>query len=272
MQNSKKILAELVSLDAWFDAYMQGQDIPLQVAASFSEGRFGAEPDSPVRFKASLKKAVIQIHLGSEFKVVKSSRYTKGPKTATKYLEKTQAKSSQSMTDQLEVNTAIAADMTGVKGSAQTSAKIADNAQQEGSSEFSREQEVRHHIEVYHRLRNGAEEWECTPLQAQHLRGPAFEDDASPLKFQIQPNSNFRDGLIKVKITCASEDIDITELEEKPNFRQRIAFGRGEKAKKKIAIALIQEMIAQEGLEVTNMKEAFSEVTLADVIALPEND
>ena len=33
MLNSKRILAELVSLDAWFEAYKSGSGIPLQVAA-----------------------------------------------------------------------------------------------------------------------------------------------------------------------------------------------------------------------------------------------
>ena len=56
MLNSKRILAELVSLDAWFEAYKSGSDIPLQVAASFSDGRFGGDEGAAVKFKANLKK------------------------------------------------------------------------------------------------------------------------------------------------------------------------------------------------------------------------
>ena len=87
MLNSKRILAELVSLDAWFEAYKSGSDIPLQVAASFSDGRFGGDEGAAVKFKANLKKAVLQIRLSEEFHIVRSSRLISGPAKNTKFTE-----------------------------------------------------------------------------------------------------------------------------------------------------------------------------------------
>ena len=98
-----------------------------------------------------------------------------------------------------------------------------------------------------------------------------FEDGSAPLSFRIKDNANFRDGSIKVTITCRAEDIEITEIEFKEKYKEHLPLGFGEAKKKKLARILIQEKLAEAGLEVGNLKESYAHVILADVIAAPEN-
>ena len=62
-----------------------------------------------------------------------------------------------------------------------------------------------------------------------------FEDGSAPLSFRIKDNANFRDGSIKVTITCRAEDIEITEIEFKEKYKEHLPLGFGEAKKKKIS-------------------------------------
>lgn len=164
MLNSKRILAELVSLDAWFEAYKSGSDIPLQVAASFSDGRFGGDEGAAVKFKANLKKAVLQIRLSEEFHIVRSSRLISGPAKNTKFTETSQGKTSQELRNHLETTNAATIGITNTQVSQSVSDQSSEYRLREASSTFSKQQDVHHDIQVYHRNRDGIEEWVCDPV------------------------------------------------------------------------------------------------------------
>lgn len=61
-ENRRRVLAEIVSLEAWHDAFsVKRERSDLHVDVAFLTGRIGGEPEAPVRFKLALKRAEVVV-------------------------------------------------------------------------------------------------------------------------------------------------------------------------------------------------------------------
>jgi hypothetical protein len=61
-ENRRRALAEVVSVDAWHEQFGHGvPKVDLHVDVVFENGRVGAEKESPVRFRLSVRQAEVVI-------------------------------------------------------------------------------------------------------------------------------------------------------------------------------------------------------------------
>ncbi len=95
---------------------------------------------------------------------MRSSRLISGPAKNTKFTETSQGKTSQELRNHLETTNSATIGITNTQVSQSVSDQSNEHRLREASSTFSKQQDVHHDIQVYHRNRDGIEEWVCDPV------------------------------------------------------------------------------------------------------------
>jgi hypothetical protein len=112
--------------------------------------------------------------------------------------------------------------------------------------------------------------WSFSPLQGATLRGQAFNTTEPLLKLRHSAEIPKIAPVVKVRVTCLREHIEIIDLEVKEEERGFLNRGMGAEKKLKLAEELIKDALVSNGLHFEGELDKNSLVVVADVIATEE--
>lgn len=264
MNNRRRVLAELVSIDAWHEPFHISQgSYGVHVELSFHEARLGSDdPESPVTFRACLRRALLIVSIESPLRIDRASIARSIPiKQAehTKILRaKNQVRSEVGMKTSIEPRKLAAA--VGFSASIE--------------SDVSREDEIRFvqtlpETIVTARPQDGMRyRWDMEPSLSDHLSGQPWDPIEAPRMKVILPKTIGIDPAIKVEIRCAREDLVISdiELKDKSMWSQLESRVRGDLSDA-TAVQHLKNLLIGADLEPGDIDNRFHEIILADLFA-----
>lgn len=263
--NNRKVLSEVVSLEAWQQATEHASHLSLHADVVFREGRIGGEDNSKLRFKLRVKRAelILIIPETEPVSVVRSSvsRDTiavAGTKVAT------QKKSALS---------ALKAKM-GI-GTPNGGYPLSGNAGFSVDGSKSLEEVIEHKqafsaIDVEQSLtQEGHYKWELTTIVGPALSGRPWDCNLHPRLTLIDERKDRSKGIppvVNIRIRCLREDLIISDIAIKDESKWRkVIKGNGFKNRYIAAEAYIRQMLAREGFDQADISDPFCAIDLAYV-------
>lgn len=264
----RQAFADVVTLEAWHAAFGQGSPaVDLHVDVVFGTGRLGEESESPIRFKLDIRRAeiVVVVPQMEPVSVDPASVSRDAPQLAGKVTNSTEKRSSRSLGAKIFGALSFRSPSVGaslnldVNGSVRTSEKI----EVSGTAEI---------IAVTQsQSREGHYRWIVVPQMKEVLDGRPWDGSKKPRLKLVDRRGASSASLspsVRVEIRCRREDLAISDLTLKDEshwaavvrragFRNRIA----------AAESYIRDRLASDGLEVGDLDEIFSRLTLSSVSA-----
>ncbi len=268
-RNIVRSLAEVVSVDGWFDVIEEDdRRFTLHVDAVFSAGRFGGEDESPVRFRLRLRRAEIVVII-SENSVLRVDKSSVDRTAAGGITRKVSVETSTEAAMEADAGATVKTGFfAGVKG------RIAARRTRKERSE---QEETVRVIQTQSALTgDGHYCWRLSPFGRDWLNGPVWNPREEPRFTVIDRRSGHQKSRDKdrafspqasIEIRCKREDIEIRDIAVKDKKANADLHGRRNQAVR-IAAAEghIREMLLREGLAVGDLNEAFAEFVLADLL------
>ncbi|WP_162928353.1 hypothetical protein, partial [Sphingopyxis terrae] len=207
--NHKRILSDVLALEAWHDPFLiSDQAAGVYVELAFSEARIGGEsPEIPFTFKLALRRALLTVTVSEPLQIDRNSVARSVPEAQVEFSRLKLAK------DQ------VASDAK-VKGRISPSSM---HLALEGSTSYDQEVTRQDQLKLVQTLPetlvspipvgNSAYSWSMEPTFRETLSGQPWNPVDSP-RFKIKPPKNFSkfDASIKIEVTCALEDIKISDI------------------------------------------------------------
>jgi len=263
MINSAKIIEELVSVDAWHDAIVEGGSNPLHLSVTFSDARIMGSQDSPIEFAVELRRATVEVILSSKLKAHVDTVMEVHPVNVVTGTTKTQhANSSHSKSNTLAASAKFSETPT-----VAASAKHSQTDEIGAAQTLQVSQNSSWPIRATKRKIGQNYAWDCRPLNGETLSGPAFDNTQSVLQFYADGSKRLEDEQVSLKISCNVEDVYIDEDQFEPRWWVIEKFGNPQKKNMKAAIQALRHVIADAGLEVGNLDSKYAEIVIADIIA-----
>lgn len=238
MQIDRSRFGDLFTIEAW---HFQNDDgaFDLIVNASFSKADIGGEPGTKVRFKLSLKKAVVDIQMPNErsFRVVPTS------------------------VDRENVVFYKVEELVETEGELSAGAKLAgklkDILSLSARIHKSRKDKIEKtgqvpEIRSKHGLDNKVHKWTLEPFTKKYLSGRVWEQDKKRLSFKdLRTNEEHENDEktnnhppVFVRLRCHKEDLDPTSITLTDELEEQVARGRaGHEKRLRAAEALIRECL-----------------------------
>jgi hypothetical protein len=268
MNNRARVLAEVLSVDAWHQPFaVGGSSSAVHVELSFQEGRIGgADPDFPFTFRLNLKRALLTVKLEPPLEIERSSVARSVP-------------SSEVELKRLRV--AKEAALASLDGRA-TLSPLAIAIALKASAYNKREVGAEDHLRVVQNLPEtlvsprpgGSREytWELEPTFRESLRGQPWNPvDAPRLRVKTSGGMPPLPPTIKVEVSCALCDLQISEIEPKDKSigqsLRNIVYNDNNQA---AAVQHIKLVLRDADLEPAVLDNRFSDVLLASILAIPE--
>lgn len=272
MSNNRRVLAEVLSIDAWHEPMkFDGKNFSVHVELSFRQGRVGGDdPTFPFTFNVALKRALLTLTLEKPLAIDR--------KTVARSIPANQAELTRISTARNEVknnaelggkvnSAAMALNFSG--GMSESEARI-----QENQMKFV--QDVPRIIAFPYPGGSNEYAWELKPGQTETLEGQPWDPVSEP-RFSARITVNGRpliEPIIKAVVSCKLEDIDISELRLKDTSVvgaiKEMAFNRVNTA---AAIQHLKFTLREMELETGEFGDFFSMLNIADVIvAEQQND
>jgi hypothetical protein len=266
--NRKRAFADVVSIDAWHNAFdNQNSRADLHADVVFGVARVGGEPESPVRFRLSIKRAeiVVVIPESEPVSVDRTSVSRDAPELQGRLTE-VQEQATQA---NVRGNTSGSFGPAGLAGSvsleAGAQASIAANRKLEISSEVSLM------LVTQSRTVDGHYRWSVESQFGKILEGRPWDGSKHPRLELIDKRKDRSTGIpptVRVEVRCRREDIVIDDLKIKDQNLWHAAKDRfGFKNRMAAAESYIRDRLTEEGLEVKNIEDIFSQLTLGSVTA-----
>lgn len=256
--NPRGPFTDVVGLRVWRTAYDDNQRSQLFIDVGFKEGRLGAEPGSPVRFRLSVKRAEVRIRpdAAKAIRFVDSS-VVRGPIVAGKRT----VTSTRSIKGQANADVAL----NPISPSFSAGASIAAEADFKRAVEFA--ETVSNMAVQTWPAADGGYSFLLTPDGNKTVLEDRPWDGASPrllLKDPSHPRKRGEPPEPIVQICCAIEDLQIVDVEFK---ERRQGFFKDMEREKQIAVVqYLREQLANYGLDVGSSDDKFAVLTLADAI------
>ena len=255
--NHARLFSDILSVDGWHSKFCDESGVAsVHVDVGFHTGQLGAEPESNVRFKLSLRRAVVTFVVPPTEPIqVLQASVDRGPQmegTKTVRLENATGNSSTanaavrlSATPNVELNGSAAAHRT---AAVSTSTEITGRA-----SAF----EVHQSKDALGNYR-----WEVIGTNGENLFGHPWDPVGQP-RLSIKRRKNDKvDSTGRVTVSCRKQDLVIqgVELKESQGIVQRYKANRMAAAE-----ALIRKKLCDISLTPLNFEEKLSNLVLADV-------
>ena len=265
VSNRQMSLKEVVSIEAWYQCFSdETRETDFFLHIKFQDGIFGADPNDPVRFKIRLKRAVVVVIPEDPIKVPKASvRRDRVIVDAKKTIERRSATNLSA-----EANGEVSASSLGLNASAQ--AKFGAKAEKDVAT-HSVETITHSGMTIEHSVDDAQNNvWTFAPAEGTSLYGQAFNETGPLMKLTHKAQLAKLPAVVKVRVSCLREDIEILNLEAKDDPKGFLRKGMGEEKKLRLAEEIIKDTLATNGLEFGAISEKFSRIHVADVIATEE--
>jgi hypothetical protein len=271
LNNQKRALAELVSIDAWQDAFDQKHPkVDLHADVVFGTARVGGETESKIRFRLSVRQAeVVVVIPESEPASVdkKSVARDSFPVLQGRLTETFEKKAKFSA----KLKASALASITRLAGSA--SAEASAQAERTGSRRLKVSSAVQLMLVLQSKTDKGDYRWSVsvTPDLRKILQGRPWDAATEPRLKIIDQRKDRSKGLpptVRVEVQCLREDLVIQDLHVKDesiwgNVKSRLGF----KNRLAAAESYIRDWLLDEGLEVKNIHDSFGRLTLGSSTA-----
>lgn len=263
LHNRKRILSEVVSLEAWQQPTEINSQLSLHADVVFKEGRIGGEESSKLRFKLQVKRAelIIVVPENEPVSVVRSSV----SRDTIKVVGVKNSKSKSSRSSVLKSSVKAGLSNLKVNGFAGIDFSVAADANNEETIEH---QQSLSSITVEQSLtHDGQYKWELSHAIGSALRGRPWDCVSNPRLTLIDKRKDPSKGIppiVNIKIRCLREDLLISEIAVKDEAKwKKIVSGAGFKNKHLAAEAYIRNMLAKEGLDSGDISDPFCSINLA---------
>jgi hypothetical protein len=262
--NRRRILSDVISLEAWHEPFSPGRVSAIYVDAVFLEARLGKEPESPVRFTLKLRRAEIALVISPNepLQVLHASvARDQSVKSARLKSQKTTASRSGSSA---AANVAI-----GSSTGAQVEASGFAGLSKEEQSVVEIDTPVRLILTTQSRTADGHYRWEVKAVHSGPLEGKPWD----PLQ---EPRLSVRDtrtdekhveGSCYVEIRCRREDLIIEGIKLKGSSRLNFLPQRKRHHNRMAAAeAYILAALTSRSLGSDDIHEPFGEICLANIL------
>lgn len=263
--NRIKVLAQILSVDAWHDPFTIDQSTSgVYVEVSFREGRIGGDDSSfPFTFRMALKRALLTVHVESPLVIDRSTVARSIPKVQAELLQVRAAKG----------KTEAHASAGGRISSSTLSVDFGGAART--GSEKSNEEELRISQTVPEIIVNPIPKdgrsycWELEHSIKDKLEGQPWHPVEEPRLRVRSPDSILRiEPSVKVIISCALEDLIIEDIQLKKrdlvNDAKELVFPGNNLA---AAVQHLKKVLLDADLDVAQLDDRFSQIILANVLA-----
>lgn len=266
MNNQRRVLAELLSIDAWHDPIRINKNTSkVHVELSFRQGRLGGESDDfPFTFNVALKRAVLTVTLEPPLELDRNSVARRIP---TNQAEMTRITSAR---EAAKSNSEFGGRVSPTSIAATAKAGIGKETEISRAEELKFVQPTPKIIAIPRP--GGAHEyyWELLPGFDEVLDGQPWDPVKEPRFSTKVLNEDSRiERVIKATVSCKLEDIVISDLLLKNptpiNIIKEMAFNRVNEA---AAIQQLKLTLKDMNLEAGAVDNRFSELMIADVLSV----
>lgn len=267
MNNQRRVLAELLSIDAWHDPIrVDSTTSNVHVELSFQQGRIGGDDDKfPFTFNVSLKRAILTVKVEAPLEIDR--------KTVARHIPANQAELTKitSARETAKSSAEFGGRVSSKSMTAALGAKVGDETEVSKAAELRFVQATPKIVATPRPM--GAHEyaWELTPGYEEILEGQPWDPVSEP-RFRLRP-SNPQEALervIKVYVSCKLDDIVIDGLELKDNsptgIIKEMVFPKMNEA---VAVQQLKLTLRDMNLEIGRMDDRFSNLILADILSVP---
>lgn len=260
----RRVFVDTLSVEAWYDAFAgDSKRADLRVDVTFRKGvPVGAEPESPVRFRLSLKRAEIVVII---------------PDNGTLGVDQNSVARDAPVGSGRSTNTAVSAKegiATGeIGGSIRSGVDVVAKVRGETKQSISRSTELNQTVRlmmVLHSAVPNGHAWEIKPTVGEALEGKPWDVKTEPRLQLIDKRKDCSTPLpesIIVEARCRREDLDIQDIELKNDKNSFIS-----RKKNNIAAAegYIRSQFEKSGLDVDigSMDEKFLRLVLTRIEAI----
>ncbi|QPF86063.1 hypothetical protein IC762_07110 [Bradyrhizobium genosp. L] len=268
LDNRKRAFADVVTIDAWHEAFSDSNSkVDLHADIVFGRARVGGEPESPVRFRLSIKRAeVVVIIPESEPVAVDRASVSRDSPNLQARLTETKEQSAQAS---IKGGATGSISATGFTGSATVETGAQANVVATRKIEVS--STVSLLLVTQSQTVDGHYRWTVESQLAKVLEGRAWDANKEPRLKLIDQRKDRSKGIppsVRVEVRCRREDLVIEDLGIKDQSLWESAKSKfGFKNKLIAAEAYIRDRLMEEGLEVKNIDDIFAHLTLGSVTA-----
>lgn len=266
--NRRRVLAEVLSIDAWHDPFrIDGRTSAVHVEVSFQQGRMGGDDAKvPFTFRIGLRRALLTVKLEEPLAIKRSSVARDIPEKpaelSTFLTAKKVAKSNISTKGELNPSKFSLA----VSGGASFDREATKEEQMKVIQEVPR-------ILATSRPRSTTEyAWDLQPAYEELLEGQPWHPTDAP-RLEVRHPGRFLkiDPTIKVTLSCALEDISITELQPKSaGLVETIKHAVTNDISYAAAVQYLKTVLLSADLRVDKLDGRFSDLSIADVLSKAE--
>lgn len=261
--NLKRLLADVVSVDAWHTPFDGETGIAsLHVDVVFGEARIGGEREAPVRFRLALKRAevVVVVPSSEPLEVQRGSVVRDQPEETIHRTRRSEGVRSGEIGINLQPKYPVAAASGGglVRLSAgRTTQEILESDEQLKLLSITQRKSD-----------DGHYSWDCVPSLGTKLQGRPWDAQTKPrLKVKdIRANSKHLAGGMRVQVRCRREDLSIEDIEIKDESLLARIKAASLLANKKAAVeAYLKHLLSEQRLHFDNIDDPYGHLHVADV-------
>ncbi|WBT39182.1 hypothetical protein [Hyphomicrobium sp. DMF-1] len=267
--NRLKAFADLVSVDAWHDAFKgKRKGVDLHADIVFGTARVGQDTDVAITFRLSVTRADVVIVLpdGEPIGVDPSSVRRDDPHPTVKRTQTFETKSEGAITAKVKAE-------LGVEPAASFAANAHVSSGVTNTEKLVATTTAPPVLVTLSTTADGSYRWTCTPLTGRKLQGRGWDAATEPCLKLLdgrKTESHLIAPTVRIEVGCLREDLIIEDLELKdPTIWETVRHRTGFKNRMAAAEAYIRNELMAHGLKVGALDQRFSPITLADVTAEP---
>jgi hypothetical protein len=267
--NLKRIIDGLLSLEAWHRPFEFNVVAPLHVALAFREARYSGSKECPVEFRVALKRATLIIVCDEAIRVPKATKVRAYPERKTKFGSEDAL--GKSISDSSTYSKELGANLTnaGIDLKAGHTSQVSGQFQTSTEARLSVEAELTQLIQMTYFDRDNEHHWDCTPIFGNRLEKNAHDGKSCLMELVPTKDNNLDDLGVQVMVRCQVDDIEISDIVVKDGHKNIKAL-KDLEVRIKVAKAVIKEKLAEAMLPTADTYHAFSTITLADMMVVPE--
>lgn len=266
--NRRRAFADVVTIDAWHDDFSEEiSKADLYADVVFGTARVGGDPEAPIRFRLSVKRAevVVVIPELEPVSVDQKSVSRDAPELEGRLTEVVE----QAIHATAKGAVAAGASSTGLTASA--SAEVAAQGEVSASKKLELSAPIQLILVTQSKTDDGQYRWMLEPGTSSILKGRPWDAVKRPRLKLVDRRKDRTKGIpptVRVEVRCRREDLVIEDLEIKDEklwitVKNNIGFNNRMAA----AESYIRDRLAEEGLEVKNIHDVFGHLTLGSTTA-----
>ncbi|WP_203308822.1 hypothetical protein [Sphingomonas beigongshangi] len=266
--NRARVLSQALSIDAWHDPFrVDGSTSGVHVEISFSEGRLGGDDaEFPFTFKLALKRALLTIKVERPLSLERRSVARSKP---TADAERTMI---------LAYREAAKANLAAKGRITPATIHLAISGEAKAEEEVTSEERVKvvqtiPAIVVSPKpVDRQSYSWDMVPGHSETLQGQPWDPVDEPrLRVSVDGTIPKIDPVISIVVSCALEDIEISDLVPKRStLNDKVRNVIYNDISEKAAIQYLKRILVNADLETGKLDDRFSDLIVADLLALPE--